>query len=302
MWPRDIDWRSLRFGVEIEFVGIAPEAVERLDGWSVDPEERMRALDGSYEGGEIKSPPIDWSQRGQIETMMARIKTAGASVNWSCGFHVHVGLEPWGVDALPALLDAALTTQTALRELFQTPSHRLIFCPLVTRAQRDAWLAAPSEDALCHVGRPQGHRSGINLAAWYEFGTVELRFANGTLDADRALRGVELALRWVAAVGRSAALPGEREALVAALEVAAEGYPPPHPEPVWHAREEQLSALMIPILQPQITAEVPDAEILWVRPTPEGLYVKTDSGDRCNHRFWFEPHAQGFRLLRFEKA
>ena len=302
MWPREVDWQALRFGVEIEFVGVEPKLVELLEGWAVDPRESMRELSGDYGGGEIKSPPIDWSQRTQIHTMMARIQAAGGMVNWSCGFHVHISLGPWGLEAMPALMDATLATQDALRELFMTPAHRMIFCPSLTPTMRDAWLAEPEEDALCHEGRPQGARCGLNLAAWYEFETLELRFPNGTLDAEQALRCVEVALRWVVAVGRGVELPSELEQLIAVLELPPEGYPPALAEPTWHRREEQLSKLLIPVLRPLIAAKLPGAEPLWVRPTPEGLYVKTDSGNERNHRFWFEPHAGGFRLVRFEDA
>ena len=300
VWPRDIDWRQLRFGVELEFVDVDPASVALLDGWTLDDGESQRSLTGGWSGGEIKSPHLVWSEREQIATMLERIETAGGAMNWSCGLHVHVGLVSWGAAILPALLDATLATQDALRELFQTPAHRMLFCPSLTEAQRQAWTANPDEDLLNHSGRPQGRRCGVNVAAWYAFGTVELRYPNATLRGDEAIQSAQLALRWVAAVGAGRELPRMSTAaeLAEALDMPVSGYPTPAPEPVWHHREELLNTLMIPVLQPLVAAELgsEDAEILFVRPTPEGFFVKTDSGGEVNHRFWFELDADGFHL------
>ena len=136
---------------------------------------------------------------------------------------------------------------------------------------------------------------------WWGTKTIEFRFPNATLDAAEAFRTIELCLRWVAAVGAGRELPADLPALTAALEVPVEGYPPPHPEPIWHRREELLTELLLPVLQPLVSRAVPGAEILFVRPREDGLYVKTDLGDRENHRFLFRPHQGGFELLSFER-
>lgn len=302
VWPREVAWDSLLFGVEIEFVEADPAAVRLVPGWTVDTGESQRVLTGDWSGAEVKPGKLAWADRKQIGAMFRALQAAGAAVNWSCGLHVHVGLEPWGEEILLPLIDAGLATQDALRELLQTPPHRMLFAPPLTAAQRDAWLAAPGEDPLHHVGRPQSSRCGVNVAAWYDFETVEIRYPNATLDPDAAYRTVELCLRWVTAVGAGVALPSHAAGLAAALRVPATGYPPPHTEPVWHRREELLTELLFPVLQPVVEARVPGAEILLVRPTPEGFLVKTDSGNRVNHRFMFHPHVDGFTLLWVENA
>jgi hypothetical protein len=300
VWPRDVDWQTLQFGVEIEFVEAEPEAVKLLPGWVLDTDESQRVLSGGYSGAEIKPTRLRWPDRDQIGQTFAAIEAAGGAVNWSCGLHVHVGLEPWGEAMLRPLLDGAIATQGALRELFRTAEHRMMFCPDLTPAMRDAWVGDPREEALLHRGRPQSHRCGVNLAAWYGVQTVELRFPNATLDADEACRAVELCLRWVAAVGAGRELPTAASELAATLGVPAHGYPPPHPEPVWHQREEQLTRVLLPVLQPLVEARVPGAEILVIRPVPEGFLVKTDKGDRVNHRFLFRVTPEGFALERVE--
>jgi hypothetical protein len=165
----------------------------------MDTGESQRLLSGGWSGAEVKPTKLAWGDRAEIGEMFQALRVAGGSVNWSCGLHVHVGLEPWGEDIVLPLLDASLANQDALRELFQTPQHRMLFAPALTAAQRDAWLAAPGEDQIRHIGRPQSARCGVNVAAWYDFGTVEIRYPNATLDPDAACRTVELCLRWVAA-------------------------------------------------------------------------------------------------------
>ena len=301
MWPREVPWDALRFGVEIEFVEADPAAVALVPGWTMDRSEQQRVPSGAYSGAEAKPGKLAWAERHQIGVMFDGIVAAGGAVNWSCGLHVHVGLEPWGFDVVGPLVDATLATQGGLRALLQTAQHRGLFTPDLTPALRDAWRADPDdEDALRHRGRPQSSRCGVNVAAWYDFQTVEIRFPNATLDPDPAYRTVELCLRWVAAVGADRVLPTDAAELAAALGAPDTGYPPPHPEPIWHQREELLTELLAPVLQPMISAEVPGAQILFVRPTAEGFYAKTDRGNRDNHRFWFRPHAGGFCLERFE--
>ena len=300
VWPRVLPWTELEFGVEVEFVDADPDSVRLVPGWTMDRGDSQLALTGARSGAEAKPGKLGWAQRGEIDQILAAIEAAGGAVNWSCGFHVHVGLEPWGESILEPLLDATLTTQGALAELFMLPPHRQLFAPELSEAMCEAWRANPDEDALNHVGRPQSHRCGVNVAAWYEHRSVEFRFPNATLDGDEARRSVELCLRWVAAVGEGRELPSEMRALAKALEVPAEGYPAPHPEPPWHRREEQLNELLIPVLQPMIEREVPGAEILFIRATPEGLTAKTDRGGRHNHRFWFEIGEQGIRIIRIE--
>jgi hypothetical protein len=91
-----VDWKDLKFGFEIEFTGGVPEEVELLPGWEMSLDERQIDETGAESGSELKPPPIVWEQREQIREMLSRLRAQGATANWSCGLHVHVGLEPWG--------------------------------------------------------------------------------------------------------------------------------------------------------------------------------------------------------------
>ena len=238
MWPKSVDSQELRFGVEIEFVEGDPEGVELLPGWVMSLDERQVDDAGEDSGAELKPPPMLWRDRELVREMLQRLRATGARANWSCGLHVHVGLQPWGQDMVLPLVDAALAHQDALRRLLRTAEDRMIYCPPVVPAMRSRYLTHPERSALVHRGRPQSHRCGINVAAWFDFGTVEIRYPNGSLEYSEVMNTVELCLRFVAAVGAGrlrksvggegrAAAPADATALAAALGAPVDGYPPP---------------------------------------------------------------------------
>jgi len=296
-WPLEVEWTDLRFGVELEFVGDKPDERELPPGWTLHPEELLFDERGARSGAELASPPLAWDERESIRLAAERLKRSGAYVNWSCGLHVHVDLSAWGETIVAPLLDAALRTQDALRRLFRTAGHRLLFCPPVTPEMRARYAANPGSPALHNPGRPQSHRCGINVRAWYANGTVEIRYANGTLDYGEIARTVELCLRWTAAVGAGRMLPDEPEALARALGAPSDGYPPPLEPPLWHLERMWLEDMLIPVLAPLVGERMPDGEIHTIRPAMGGrLIVEAEDGEGRVRRFEARASAGGWEL------
>lgn len=294
-----IDWKALKFGVEIEFIGSDPEQIQLLPGWVMALDERQIDESGEESGSELKPPPILWEDREQIREMLTRLRAAGASANWSCGLHVHVGLEPWGQEAIPAFIEAALSCQDALRTLLSTSEDRLIYCPPVVPEMRDRFRAAPSGESLCHKGRPQSHRCGINLAAWFDIGTVEIRYANGSLDDDEVMNTIELVLRFVAAIGEGRELPKEAGALARALDAPSSGYPPPQPAPRWYRERMWLEDMLVPVLTPLAASLIPGGEILHIFPESDALRVIVeDPKDGAPHLVRVRPTREGWEVVR----
>ncbi|SFB52072.1 Putative amidoligase enzyme [Cohnella sp. OV330] len=285
MRPIAADWKELRFGVEIEFVGGNPEHVELLPGWIMSLDERQIDDTGAESGSELKPPPIQWEDREQIREMLARLQATGADANWSCGLHVHVGLDPWGEEAIPRFIEAALLYQEAARNLLNTSEARLQFCPPVTREMYDRFRSDPGSDALYRKGRPQSHRCGMNLAAWYDIGTVEIRYANGSLDYNEVINTVEFCLRFVEAIGAGRTLSADPRQLAIELGAPAGGYPQPKPAPQWYRERMWLEDALVPVLVPLARRLVQDGEILSILPRPEGILVAIEdaNGDLFKH-------------------
>lgn len=293
MWPKHVDWTALRFGVEFEFLDADPQAIELLPDWVMALDERQTDDLGGEGGSELKTPPITWADREQMRTMLDRLRAAGARAAWSCGLHVHVGIEPWGQDLILPMLDTALRCQQALEALFQTSRHRQMYCPNVAPAFREEFVRAPRRDALVHTGRPQSHRCGINTAAFFDIGTVEIRYPNASLDYDEVLLTVEACLRFVAAVGQGRELPGDPVRLAAMLGVPDTGYPPPTPAPRWQRERMWLEEALLPVLEPQATALAGGGEVLSIRPVPEGVLVAVELEHPVVKRFVFGCGADG---------
>jgi hypothetical protein len=295
-------WQELKFGVEIEFVGGAPEQVELLPGWVMSLDELQIDETGAESGSELKPPPIVWEQRDQIRVMLDRLKAQGATANWSCGLHVHVGLERWGQPVLLPIVETAVSMQEALRGLLRTSDHRMLFCPPVTEAMLHRFRSDPKESAIRHRGRPQSHRCGINAAAWFDIGTVEIRYANGSLNYDEVLRTVELCLRFVAAIGAGRRLPNDSGRLAEELGIPAEGYPTPAAPPQWYRERMWLEETLLPVLAPQALALVKDGEVHHIVPVAEGIMVAVEKPDGSLVRMKFRASAAGWERLGEEAA
>ncbi|MEF3307120.1 amidoligase family protein [Paenibacillus sp. GYB003] len=294
MGAMELHWTELKFGVEIEFVGCDPKRVELLPGWVMSLDEKQVDMTGADSGSELKPPPLRWEQRDQIRVMLDRLKAQGAEANWSCGLHVHVGAERWGPPIVPAMVEAALTAQDALRQLVGTSEHRLLYCPPITREMAERFAADPTPEALRHKGRPQSHRCGINAAAWYDTGTIEIRYANGSLDYGEILNTVELCLRFVAAVGAGRRLPNEPRPLAAELGAPADGYPPTAEPPRWFKERMWLEELLLPVFAPIAAGLVPDGEVHHIVPTADGLLVAVEDGSGALSRYVYRPGATGW--------
>ncbi|UVI28895.1 amidoligase family protein [Paenibacillus spongiae] len=298
MWPKIVDWQRLKFGVEIEFIGGRPEGLELLPDWIMSLDERQIDETGAESGSELKPPPILWGDRAQIRAMLARLREQGTSANWSCGVHVHVGMEPWGEDIVLPLVDAALQYQDAIQALMQTSAHRRIFCPPVTQEMRRNYRLNPGPEALRYHGRPQSHRCGINLAAWYDIGTVEFRYANGSLDDDEVINTVELYLRFVAAVGANRNLSSDPLGLAKDLGAPVKGYPVPTPIPRWFQERIWLEEAIIPAFAPLAAELVQGGEIHHVLPVSEGILIAVEDPDGKLFKYVFQPPAADWKLVR----
>ncbi|XEC95779.1 amidoligase family protein [Paenibacillus tarimensis] len=298
MKPLLVNWKDLQFGVEIEFVGGTPEKVELLPGWIMSLDELQIDDSGEDSGSELKPPPIKWEDREQILEMLTRLHAQGAAANWSCGLHVHVGLDPWGQESIPRFIEAALQYQEAVRCLLNTSEDRLIFCPPVTFKMRNRYIADPGTAALRHKGRPQSHRCGINLASWFNIGTVEIRYANGSLNYNEVINTIEFCLRFVASIGAGRTLSCDPHQMAIELGASVSGYPKPIPAPRWYRERMWLEDTLVSVLTPLAASLVPDGEIHHILPEPNGFLVAIEDTDGKLYKYLLHPPSAGWEAAR----
>jgi hypothetical protein len=246
------------FGVEIETVGstranIAKYIAAAIPGSTVrqgsdsyksyyvamtDGREWRIMGDGSLTGsmhgaprwtdkaGEVVSPILTWTDMDLLQTVVRAIRKAKATIDPSCGIHVHVDgrdLSAASVGRLTTLVSNVDDTLDAMLGIAQ--SRRRQWCKKLP-AQRASDVAAAgaklgsalarTSDALAAVWYGSGDAydvsaarrahyqhsryHGLNLHSLFFRGTVEFRWFNGSLHAGEIKAYVALAL---ALVGRS---------------------------------------------------------------------------------------------------
>lgn len=202
------------FGVEIELTGVTPTQVVRalrsirnvnLDvqrwGATRDYTRWVLTTDGSVtsrgsvdpnypvlgsSGLELVSPVL-FGMNGmkKLQKVLDALVNAGATVNRSCGIHVHIGAADLDTKALKALHTNYADAQTAELDSFllddrKEGSHGS--CSWAKIVRRPEAIAAQIRAAL-HGGRYDRY-AAVNLANFVRRGTVEFRQMQGSVNAE----------------------------------------------------------------------------------------------------------------------
>jgi hypothetical protein len=179
--------------------------------WTVLDDDSLRAPVASR--GELVTPPLREFELPLVATVAAALRDAGASVNESCGLHVHVGIAGCRVEHLNRLVDLVEGWEPAVLDRV-LPSRRQFSGPLDPgfmarfRARQpttlDEFWALWYGDAGWHSRRdrydPVRYR-GLNLHSFRRLGTVEFRYFNGTIDPEQILDHVRSCLALVEQAG-----------------------------------------------------------------------------------------------------
>lgn len=155
---------------------------------------------------ELVTPVLEYEDLDLLRTVVNALRQAGAVVNESCGIHVHVDASHHTAKSLRNLVILFWTKQDLIYRALQVNNRRLNFCrplgrDLFERFVRvrgadmerlaDAWYI---EDYDRHARYHETRYHGLNLhSVWYR-GTIEFRFFNGTLDADKITAYVQFCL------------------------------------------------------------------------------------------------------------
>lgn len=216
------------FGVELETVGLSrSDCVRALQGvgitagpedyssrgydhWQVKPDASLRH--GSGNTAEVVSRILDWDNEDHIEelrTACNALMTAGATVNATCGLHMHVSVDDIGKKGVLWLV--------LLYDKYQPAIHHLLspvringtgaqWCHPIPRQRygRDTLLHAASSDSVPGFGK----YSVINTGWYAERGTLEFRQRHGSVNFQKIMPWlsmivglVEMAGNWASDMG-----------------------------------------------------------------------------------------------------
>jgi hypothetical protein len=220
--------KTLTFGVEIETVGLARDAVASAiasalaghkDRWEpnvTDAKGRVWRVvqDGSLSGstnGEVVTPVLKYEDLDDLLKVVRALRAAGCRVDPSTSVHIHIGTRHLSAGAIAnlvkmvakneRLIEHALGVQQARLDRYCRPVDEAFLRrleserPRTDEALNRAWYGR-------YVANPsrydQSRYHGVNLNSHYYRGTTELRFFEGTLDADKLKAYVQFALALVA--------------------------------------------------------------------------------------------------------
>src|SRR5580765_3385256 len=175
--------------------------------------------DGSIRGGlglEFVSPILSGEDGlEQIRKVCGALVSIGATVNATCGLHVHVGARNEGVDFFKSLIKLYGKFESALDEIMPASrrSNGAQYCRSVNLVDQAAIDAARTKEELATA---VSRASGGSGAKYHKVNivpdrkpTVEFRHHGGTVDADKAINWITVCLRLVAAAkaGKTGAGP-----------------------------------------------------------------------------------------------
>lgn len=176
-----------KFGVEIEcnvprgtsgaaYGDIRTALAVNFPGW------KARG-DGSLgrHGIEIVSPPLSGTEGlAQLQRVLAMLEAKGATVDRSCGLHVHHEVQDIGKDGMVLFVRSWMANQDLI-DFLVSPSRRNNqnrYCRRIGPAE----LTAIGSWSGSSASYPPGERyRTVNVHAFPKFGTVEVRQHQGTL-------------------------------------------------------------------------------------------------------------------------
>lgn len=223
--------KTLRFGIEIETVGLNRLAIARaiqsavggtiardFDGARViDPSGRTwrvvrdGSLSGGNDNGEIVSPILGYEDIENLQKIVRAVRQAGARADASCGIHIHVDGSRFDAKSLTNLVKMVHKQERLLEHALGVSETRLArFCRAIDanfmerlERARPKTLADVSEAWYGYrTSSPSRYDSsryrGLNLNSFFFRGTIEWRYFNGTLHAGEVKTYIQLVLAFAA--------------------------------------------------------------------------------------------------------
>lgn len=200
--------RGRAFGVEIELTGPSQTIIVnalsqiginvRVRGYAVTSGNNWELKhDGSVrgEGLELVSPKL-YGEEGQatVRRVLDAINAVGATVDRSCGIHVHVDFRGRNVAQIRDAVLPILRSQDAIYSMCAPSRRSNHYSPAWTESQLQQLRGATEASTIAYMG-PRGF---VNLQAFPRHGSVEFRSHGGSTNPTKILAWVRMLLAAVA--------------------------------------------------------------------------------------------------------
>ena len=219
--PRDVEYlefsgffageKCLTFGVEIE-CNVRRDRVEACaaEGFAFAYEHYNHTdhrshykfvTDGSVRGDspiECVTPVLDDNETGfgSLKTALAVLNAAGASVNRSCGLHVHVGVGDFSGEEIVNIYKNYQALESLI-DSFMAPSRRGDGCHWAQTLRGYRFATCHSTDDLRRLMHSDRYHK-VNPMAFYAHQTVEFRQHQGSVDYEKISMWVRFCCKLVA--------------------------------------------------------------------------------------------------------
>jgi len=200
----------MKFGIEIEFIGSLNPVLDALRSRRIEVEYEGHhhntrsnwkiVSDASVHGGwELVSPILDTKSGAfkDIQKVCAALNEAGASVNRSCGFHVHVDARGAELGTIKNIVKFFYKFEPQFDKVVSDSRRNNRFCQSNRVYFRDTNDCFNQVDQCRTIYELRGlfrwnryHK--LNLESLERHGTVEFRQHQGTIDADKMIAWVKL--------------------------------------------------------------------------------------------------------------
>ena len=237
--------KSQKFGVEIEMTGLTRKAVASVvaetfgtivlgpdntvyrtrkikdtEGrtWkvmrdsSISPESTNDEFSNDEHRVELVTPPLKYKDIELLQTVVQKLKSAGAVTNKSCGVHVHVDGANHNPQSLRRLINFMVARQDLIYEALEIGNRADHWCQKVSarllndmRQRKDLswgqletiWYSPSNDDysgGIDHDHYNETRYHGINLHSLFSKKTVEFRLFNSTLNDEKIKAYVQFCL------------------------------------------------------------------------------------------------------------
>ena len=212
-----------KFGIEVEYMGSIPAAVEALRAAGLssmsgqygyvghsDTEWVVKADGSVSRGGEMVSPPLNFDdpeQRSQVNKAIAALRSTGATTGEAAGIHIHVDASDLTAEQVACVARTFVKFEDIIYRLATSGWRSLrpggaSYCKPLTQTQITGLSRAKTKAQVynayfgrriseadvrnLHVSHSDAARYyGLNLQSWFYRGTIEFRVFNSSLNADR---------------------------------------------------------------------------------------------------------------------